>query len=121
MNKHPEPRFRMTVSFETDPIKADKPVAIGHCEVKNLIEKGPSESDLQKAKEYFLKQRPEDKKENNRWSSALVDYYLYDMDKLTGYEDNVKTLTTKSVQEFAQKTLQQGNCIDVIGQAPTTR
>ncbi len=112
--KYPEPNFQFTVRFDTDPIKADKLLSIVHKEITNLIENGPSETDLQKAKEYFLKQRPEDMKENQWWSVALSEYYFYGFDHITRFETNVRELTTKAVQDYAKQTLKQGNEVQVI-------
>ena len=112
--KTPVPGFMMNVSFDTDPLKADKLVGIVHREIQKLIENGPTDVDLQKAKEYFLKQRPEDLKENNWWNSLLSDYYYYGLDYLSGYENRVKALDLKAVHEFAKKVLTQGNTIEVI-------
>ncbi len=114
VNKYPEPGFMLNVGFDTDPLKADKLVSIVHKEIANMIANGPSEADLQKAREYFLKQRQEDMKENNWWNVTLSDYYLYHLDYLTGFEEKVKDLTTKSVHEYAKKALGQGNVIEVI-------
>jgi len=114
INKYPVPGFMMNVMFDTDPLKADKLKGIVHQEVKNIVEKGPTEIDLQKAKEYFLKQRPEDMKENNWWTNILVDYYFYNMDYLSGYEEKVKVLTIQTVHDYAKKILTQGNTVDVI-------
>ena len=114
VNPYPEPGFMMNVSFDTDPLKADKLVSIVHREIRNLLETGPTEVDLQKAKEDFLKQRPEDMKENNWWSNTLADYYFFNFDYLTGFEAKVSALNTKSVQEYAKKVLSQGNVIEVI-------
>ncbi len=114
LNKVPIPAFALNVSFDTDPAKADKLVGIIHSEIRKMVENGPSEADLQKAKEYFLKQRPEDMKENNWWSSVLSDYYYYGMDNLSNYESNVKALDVKAVHEFAKKVLTQGNTLQLI-------
>jgi zinc protease len=112
--KNPEPGFRYTVSFDTDPVKADKLVGIVHREVEKLIEKGPSESDLQKAREYLLKQHPEDMKENSWWGNILFDYYFYGLDYLTGFEARVKALNAGGVHYYAKTTLTQGNEVQVI-------
>ena len=114
LNKLPVPGFSMIVSFETDPIKADKLIGSVHREVKKMVEKGPSEADLQKAKEYFLKQRQEDMKENSWWLSRMDDYYFYNLDFLTGYDDKVKALNVQSVHDYAKKVLTQGNVLQVI-------
>jgi len=114
IDKNPVPWFMMNVVFDTDPLKADKLVGIVHREVEKLVENGPSETDLQKAKEYFIKQRQEDMKENNWWNNILTDYYFYDLDYLTGYENKVKALDVNSVHDYAKKVLSQGNIIEVI-------
>jgi len=114
LNKLPVPGFSMIVSFETDPLKADKLIGIVHREVKKMVEKGPSEADLQKAKEYFLKQRQEDMKENSWWLSRMDDYYFYNLDFLTGYDDKVKALNVQSVHDYAKKVLTQGNVVQVV-------
>jgi zinc protease len=114
INKYPVPGFDLNVRFDTDPAKCDKLVAIVHKEIKKMVENGPSEVDLQKAKEYFLKQRQEDMKENNWWNSVLGEYYFYGMDNLKNYDTMVKALDVKSVHDFAKKVLSQGNTIEVI-------
>ncbi|MEI7661392.1 MAG: insulinase family protein [Bacteroidota bacterium] len=114
LDKYPQPGFRFTVNFDTDPAKADKLLGIVHKEVANMIEKGPSETDLQKAKEYFLKQRPEDMKENTWWNTTLTDYYFYGLNYLTGYEEMVKALNQETIHGYAQQTLIQGNEVVVI-------
>ncbi|MCX6244401.1 MAG: insulinase family protein [Bacteroidetes bacterium] len=114
LNKLPVPSYNMIVTFETDPVKADKLVSIIHKVANKMVENGPSDADLQKAKEYFLKQRPEDMKENSWWLSTMDDYYFYGMNFLTGYEDLVKALDTKAVHEFAKKVLTQGNVVQVV-------
>jgi zinc protease len=114
VNKLPVPGFNMIVSFETDPVKADKLIGIVYSEIKKMVENGPSEADLQKAKEYFLKQRQEDIKENSWWLSRLDDYYFYNLDFLTGYDDKVNALNVQSVHDYARKVLTQGNLVQVV-------
>jgi zinc protease len=113
--KLPEPSFNLTMSFSTDPKLADELKAIIYREVKKLIENGPTEADLQKAKEYFLKLRQEDLKGNSWWvNSTLIEYYYQNIDLLNGYENRIKDMTVKSVQDYAKKALSQGNIIEVV-------
>lgn len=114
VNKNPAPGFLMNVIFDTDPVKADKLIGIVKREVTKMVESGPSETDLQKAKEYFLKQRPEDLKENGWWSNTLTDYYFYNLDNLNNYENSVKALTAGAIQEYAKKAFSQDNSIEVV-------
>lgn len=114
VNKFPVQGFNLIVSFETDPVKADKLIGIVYSEIKKMVQDGPSEADLQKAKEYFLKQRPEDMKENSWWLSRMDDFYFYGLDYLTGYESKVNALTVNSVHDYAKKVLTQGNVVQVV-------
>jgi zinc protease len=114
VNKFPVPCFNMIISFETDPVKADKLIGIVYREIKKIVDNGPSEADLQKAKEYFLKQRPEDMKENSWWLSRMDDYYFYNLDYLTGYETKINTLNIQSLHDYAKKVLTQGNVVQVV-------
>lgn len=114
LEKNPVPGFKINISFDTDPLKADKLLSIVHKEIRKIVENGPSDIDLQKAKEYFLKQRPEDMKENNWWNNTLTDFYFYNLDYLGSYNDKVKALTVQSVHDYARKVLTQGNIIEVI-------
>ncbi|MCX6246796.1 MAG: insulinase family protein [Bacteroidetes bacterium] len=114
VNKLPVPNFNLIVSFETDPVKADKLIGIVHAEIKALMENGPSQADLQKAKEYFLKQRPEDMKENSWWIGRMDDYYFSNLDFITGYNEKVNALNVTSVQNYAKTVLSQGNVVQVV-------
>ncbi|MEI8006681.1 MAG: insulinase family protein [Bacteroidota bacterium] len=112
--KLPAEGFNFIVTFETDPAKADKLVSIVHREIDKLLKNGPSDSDLQKFKEYALKQRPEDMKENTWWGAQVQEYYMNKTDYITGFETKVKALNSKAVQDFAKKMLGQGNVVEVI-------
>jgi len=113
-SKLPVQSFGFVVTFETDPAKADKLVGIVHSEVEKMIKNGPTDADLQKFKEYALKQRPEDMKENTWWNSIVQEYYTNKLDYLTGFETKVKTLNTKAIQDFAKKSLGQDNVVEVL-------
>jgi zinc protease len=114
LEKNPAARYLLTVGFDTDPIKADKLLSIVHREVAKIIDQGPTEADLAKAREFFLKQRPEDLKENTWWGNTLFDYYFYTLDYLSGFEAKVNALNVNSVRDFARKTINQGNEVKVI-------
>lgn len=114
VSRLPEKSFRLVVNFDTDPLKADMLKDIVHKEIQKMVENGPTEDDLNKAKEFFLKKIQEDMKENGWWNATLFTYYFDGLNMLSGYEDKVKALTTKSIHDYAKKALTQGNVLEVV-------
>jgi zinc protease len=114
MREFPIAAYNIGIWFDTDPKQADELKSIVFREIKKIVENGPQEADLQKAKEFFLKQRQEALKDNNNWLGILVEYYFHHTNFFDGYEKMVNNLTVKSVQDYAQKVLTQGNIIQVI-------
>ncbi len=114
LDKLPEPSYNLNISFDTDPLKADKLIGIVHQEIQNLLQNGPSETDLQKAKEYFIKQRQEDMKENTWWNSILQDFYFRNVDYVNTYEKEVNALTTKDVHAYAKSLFADPDKVSII-------
>jgi zinc protease len=114
INRLPENSFSLNINFDTDPLKADVLKEIVYRELKKIVDNGPTETDLQKAKEFFLKKRQESIKENGWWNSMLSSYYFDNLNTVTGYEEMVKALSTKSLHEYSKKILDQGNVLEVV-------
>lgn len=100
--------------FDTDPAKGDKMVTILHDEVIKLLNDGPSEQDLQKTKEFFLKEFADQQKENNFWLQVMTDNYIDHMDKTTHYTKMVNQLTAAEIKAFANKTFSQNQVIEIV-------
>lgn len=114
MQKYPREEALLQVVFDTDPAKKDKMIEIAFNELIKFTQKGPSETDLAKVKEFMLKKYKEDSKENDYWAKIINDYLLYGVDMNTDYEKIVNSITAKDVQDFAKKMIDQNNRIEVI-------
>ena len=114
ITKTPFNQALVQMYFDTDPDKAEHLVGIIHSEFNKLINEGPSEEDLKKAREYFLKTRSEKLRENRFWTSVIRNYYSNDIDVLSNYEELVRNLNTKSVQKAAKKFFKKANMIEVV-------
>ncbi len=112
----PIDEFQLMASFTCDPERVDMLKAIIHEEIKKLMAEGPSSEDLTKAKEYFIKSRQEDLKENRFWLNAIRDKELHkkDMLALENYEEEVQKLSTKAIQKKAQELFGKANQIEVV-------
>ncbi|HNS30182.1 MAG TPA: insulinase family protein [Tenuifilaceae bacterium] len=112
--KTPINQLTMTMYFDTDPDKAVHLVEIIHDEFKKILSDGPTEVDLNKAKEYFLKDRQESLRENRFWSSAIKEYYNNGIDIISNYEALVKKLNVKEVQKAAKSFFKDANMLEIV-------
>jgi len=114
LSKSPENMVNVNIFFDTDPEKAIHLVEIIHSEFQKIATEGPTEVDLNKAREYFLKTRQERLRDNRFWSSAIREYNQNNIDILTGYEDMVKQLQTNDVKKAAEKFFKDANMLEII-------
>lgn len=114
LSKTPENQVNVNIYFDTDPEKAAHLVGLVHSEFQKIVNEGPTEVDLNKAREYFLKTRQERLRENRFWSSVIREYYQNNIDILTGYEDMVKKLTPSEVKKAADKFFKDANMLEII-------
>ncbi len=114
LSKTPKSQVLVNMYFDTDPDKADHLVGIIHSEFEKIIKDGPTEEDLNKAREYFLKSRTENLRENRFWSGAIREYYTNGVDIVSNYEEQVKEITPKNVQKVAKKLFKKANMLEVI-------
>jgi len=110
----PKPSFSILMSFDTDPAKKDKLIAIIHEEVKTLMTTGPAEETLAKAKEHFVKTYETNVRENGYWSNAIREKYENNLDQHTAYLTVVNGLTVAKIKEVANKMFGQKNFVEVV-------
>ena len=114
ISRYPENQTILQIIFDTDPEKADHLNAIVHRELHELVKNGPREADFTKVKEYMLKKHNEDLKENGYWLNHLDTKYFYGQDDHSDYLKIINSITSKDIQDFAQKMLTQENEIIVV-------
>jgi zinc protease len=112
--KVPLKKAYLLMTFDTDPAKADKMVGILHEEVKNILENGPKSEDVQKAKEFFIKDFADQQKQNNFWFNVLYNHYIDHIDKTTDYIKLVNELNPEKIKAFANKTFAKKNIVEIV-------
>jgi zinc protease len=88
----------------------------------DLMMKGVNEAtvkidaaDVQKAKEFMLKQFDENARNNNYWLDVLYNYNRWGVDSYTNYKDIVKSLTPEKLSAFLKNViLSSGNKMEVM-------
>ncbi len=114
-SEYPVEDFGLSISFDCDPEKAERLKEIVFNEIDKILNEGPSEVDLNKAKENFLKNRENALKENNYWLNSMVFNLKHDENTLDQerYKTLVNSITPEKVKEAANKFLTQGNKVEV--------
>jgi zinc protease len=114
VRKFPTPSFTANFTFDTDPARKERMIEIIHNEVKSIMTQGPSEENLQKAKEFMLKSYEQNQRENSYWSAAIREKYENNLDINSKYLELVNGITVAKVKEMAEKLFGQGNIVEVV-------
>jgi len=115
-SKYPYEGYKLNMKFDCDPERAEYLMSIVFAEVENLQNTGPTEVDVHKTIEYFLKTREEKLKENSFWLSALVTIDKNELNTISAanYEDIVKGMTPKKIQKFCKKIFKDSENVEVV-------
>jgi len=110
----PEGRFQLLTGFDTDPALQEKLRTIVRTELEKIAVEGPRLEDLNKVKEYSLKQYVENLRENDYWAGVLNNFYFEKMNIVSDYEAILEAQTIESIKHFTHGLLNQNNEINVI-------
>jgi len=114
ISRYPEGQTMLQIMFDTDPEKMEYLNQIILDILDDIALNGPRETDFTKVKEYMNKSYKENLKENSYWTNILDTKYFYGEDNHTSYIETVNAVTSKDIQEFAAKLLNQGNRKTVV-------
>ena len=112
----PQGKATLRMSFDCDPEKMEKLKAIIYKEIEEMVANGPRQEDLDKVLENLLKEREQSKEHNAYYLNAIYSYYVtgINFDDPVNYEDLIRGLTVKDVQEVMQAFYQDPNVVDVV-------
>ena len=115
-SKYPFEGYKLNMKFDCDPERAEYLMSIVYTEVEKLQKTGPTEVDVQKTIEYFLKTREEKLKENSFWLSSLVAIDKNGLNTISSanYEDIIKGMTPKKIQKFCKKIFKNSKNVEVV-------
>ncbi|MBL1219698.1 insulinase family protein [Chryseobacterium sp. L7] len=110
MSRIPYSTYNFSISFPCGPENAEKLTKSAVTELQKLIDKGPEQKDLDKYKEGEYNDNKTELKDNMFWLSALSRNQLDGSDKydILNYQEKVKALTVKDLQDVAKKYLSKG-------------
>lgn len=105
--REPESKAYVSFSFDCNPDMADKLVKIVKDELQKIANGTVNVSDLNKTRINFLKERQQQKNNNNYDMQLLSRYFRYNenMEDPKYFEDIVNKMSEKDIQDMAQKIL----------------
>ena len=114
--KYPYEGYKLNMKFDCDPERADYLKSIVYAEVEKLQKTGPTEVDVKKTIEYFLKTREEKLKENSFWLNSLVGIDQNGLNTISSanYDDIIKGMTPKKLQKFSKKIFKESKNVEVL-------
>ena len=114
LNKYPHEEAMMQIVYQTDPTKKEKLNTLIDELVKKMAAEGPSSEQMQKVRDYMVKQYNDNQQENSYWISSLDEYYYTGIDFNADYLNIVNSVTAADVKAFATDLIQQGNKVTVV-------
>ncbi len=121
LSKYPNPEATMEIYFDTNPERLSEMIGLAKDGIQQFIKEGPKAEDLQKVKEYMLKQHTQDQKENSYWVRTLNNYYWLGVDTETDYAATVNAITAEDLKAFAKEFFGQNNLVEVSMSAPVKK
>ena len=110
----PRETYTMTITFDTNAEMADELCEIILKELRTIAEEGPLTEDIEKHREFMLKNWKNSLDENGPWMQYLQAKYGSGLDYLAGQEQAIRSLTNADVQALAKKILDDGNMVKVV-------
>ncbi len=115
-NKWPVTDYEMTIYYGTSPEKLNELKESVFSAIRDLIEKGPTQDEVDKAREKIKREHETNLRENSYWEGVLKTYYLNkegDFKTFNEFDVAVEALTTKSLKSAALRTFDFKNYISV--------
>ena len=112
-NSSHQAKAMLMAACPMNPDKQEIAVRLLHEGIANM-QKAVDADQLQKVKDYMLKQADIDAKQNNYWINTITTFKEYGLDVYTDYKKTVEALTVDNVRDFLNELLKSGNHVEVI-------
>ncbi|MBQ2728856.1 MAG: insulinase family protein [Alistipes sp.] len=110
----PKPNYTMNIAMDTNEQMADELCAIIMKEIEEIAANGPKTEDIEKTREYLLKEWTASLEKNTSWMNYIVNKWSWGLDNIAEQEATVKAITNADVQDFAKMILEKKNQIKVV-------
>ena len=110
----PKPNYTMNIAMDTNEQMADELCEIILKEIEEIATNGPKTEDIEKTREYLLKEWTASLEKNTSWMNYIEAKWGWGLDNVAEQEATVKAITNADVQAFAKMILDKKNQIKVM-------
>jgi len=116
IDHYPKSEYNVMVMFGCSPKMADKLTKAVFGIMKDMIKKGPSQIDLDKAKEAIKRERETNLKKNNYWLHKLESAYMNeeDINKSLEFDNQVNAMSIEDIKQISQKCFTKDHYVRVV-------
>ena len=106
--------YKLRIQFDTNEQQADELSEIVMAELKKIAAEGPLAEDIEKTREFYIKEWHNTLEQNGGWMRAIRTWYENGIDQLGTYESIIKNMKYSDIQKLAQKILKDNNMTYVV-------
>ena len=106
--------YVLQVQFDTNEQMADELMAIVVAELEKIAAEGPLKEDMDKTREFLLKDYKKNIEQNGWWSRTLKAYYENGVNMVADYEAAVNGVSSDDVKALAKRLLDEKSMVKVI-------
>ena len=107
--------YGVQIYCPVQPAKADSALLLMRQGIEEIARNGVTEEELNKVKEFELKEYADNQKDNGYWQGLISAKVFWNVDRRTGREDAIKSVTPADIQAFCRDiVLKQNNCGTVV-------
>ncbi len=110
----PKAGYTMRIVFDTNEEMADELCEIILKEIDEIAANGPKPEDIEKTREFLLKQWKNNLEQNGSWMNTISRKWGSGLDYLAEYEPAVQQMTYDEIKAFAKQIVDNGNRIKVM-------
>ncbi|NVN95684.1 MAG: insulinase family protein [Bacteroidetes bacterium] len=116
MEHYPKSEYNIMVMFGCSPKNADKLTKAVFGIMKDLLKKGPTQIDFDKAKEAVIRERETNLKKNNYWLQKLESAYFDgdDINLTLKFEDRLKAISIEDLKQLSLKCFTKDHYVRVV-------
>ena len=106
--------YNLKISFDTNEQQADELSEIVLKEIQKIAAEGPLAEDVEKTREFFLKNWKNTLEQNGGWMRVINAWYENGIDQHGTYEQIIKDMKYSDIQKLAKKILKDNNMVYVV-------